>query len=108
MSAAAPCSILRLPGGCIVSGATVQRSLLSSSVRVNSWSLAEDSVVLPNVTIGRHAVVRRAVIDRCRQLPEGMRIGVDLEEDRRRFHVTPNGVVLDTPDMPGQAIHHLR
>jgi glucose-1-phosphate adenylyltransferase len=95
-------------GGCIVSGATVRRSLLYSSVRVNSWSLVEDSVVLPNVTIGRHTVVRRAVIDRYCQLPEGMQIGVDLEEDRRRFHVTENRVVLVTPDMLGQRIHHVR
>jgi glucose-1-phosphate adenylyltransferase len=95
-------------GGCIVSGATVRRSLLSSSVRVNSWSLVEDSVVLPNVNIGRHAVVRRAVIDRYCQLPEGIRIGVDLEDDRRRYHVTPNRVVLVTPDMLGQTIHHVR
>lgn len=95
-------------GGCIISGATVRRSLLSSSVRVNSWSLVEDSVVLPNVTIGRHAVVRRAVIDRYCQLPQGMRIGVDLDEDRRRFHVTAKGVVLVTPDMLGQAVHHVR
>jgi glucose-1-phosphate adenylyltransferase len=95
-------------GGCVISGATVQRSLLFSGVRVNSWALVEDSVVMPNVDIGRHAVVRRAVIDKHCRLPEDIRIGVDPERDRSRFSVSPSGIVLVTPEMLGQNIHHVR
>jgi glucose-1-phosphate adenylyltransferase len=95
-------------GGCIISGATLRRSLLFSDVRLHSRALVEDSVALPNVDIGRKSVVRRAVIDKHCRLPAGSRIGVDLEEDRRRFHVTPGGITLVTPEMLGQIVHHVR
>ncbi len=95
-------------GGCIISGATVRRSLLFSKVHVHSFSLIEDSVLLGNNDIGRHCVIRRAVIDKGCNLAPGTRIGVDPEEDRRRFVVTEHGVTLVTPDMLGQPIHHLR
>jgi glucose-1-phosphate adenylyltransferase len=77
-------------------------------VRVHSYSVIEDSTILGNVDVARHAVVRRAVIDKHCRLPAGIRIGVDLEEDRRRFHVTSGGVTLVTPDMLGHPVHHLR
>jgi glucose-1-phosphate adenylyltransferase len=92
-------------GGCIISGAHVQRSLLFSNVRVNSFSHVEDSVVLPNVNIGRHCRIRRAVIDKGCQLPEGTVVGEDAAEDERRFHRTPAGVTLITADMLGQVAH---
>jgi glucose-1-phosphate adenylyltransferase len=95
-------------GGDIISGATVRRSLLFSDVHVHSYSTVEDSVILPNADIGRHCVVRRAVIDKHCHLPPGLRIGVDPEEDRRRFHVSEGGVTLVTPEMLGQKVHHLR
>jgi glucose-1-phosphate adenylyltransferase len=95
-------------GGCIVSGATVRRSVLFSSVRVRDYSLVEDSVVLPQCEIGQHVVVKRAVVDRACRLPDGMRIGVDPQEDRRRFHVTERGVALVTPAMLGQAVPTIR
>jgi glucose-1-phosphate adenylyltransferase len=95
-------------GGCLISGAVVRRSLLFSSVHVHSYCSVEDSVVLPNVDIGRHSVVKRAVIDKYCRLPDGTRIGVDLDEDRRRFRVTDKGIVLVTPEMLGQAVHHTR
>jgi glucose-1-phosphate adenylyltransferase len=95
-------------GGCIVSGSTIRRSLLFSRVRVHSYCTIEDSVILGNVDIGRGAVVRRAVIDKHVRIPEGMSIGVDAETDRRRFHVTPQGVTLVTPEMLGEPVHHLR
>jgi glucose-1-phosphate adenylyltransferase len=60
------------------------------------------------VDIGRHSVVKRAVIDKYCRLPDGTRIGVDLDEDRRRFRVTDKGIVLVTPEMLGQAVHHTR
>ena len=95
-------------GGCVISGSEVLHSLLFSKVHVHSWAQVEDSVVLPHVDIGRHARIRRAVIDRGCRVPEGMTIGYDPDEDRRRFTVTPKGVVLVTPEMLGQYIHYVR
>ena len=89
-------------GGCIISGAEVKRSLLFSSVYVHSWASVSDAVLLPGVDVGRHAVLRRCVIDKSVRIPEGMQIGVDPEEDRRRFHVSPKGIVLVTSEMLGQ------
>ena len=89
-------------GGCIISGSTVRRSLLFSNVRVNSYSEIEDSVILPNVDIGRHVTLKRVVIDKHCRIPEGLEVGVDPAEDRRRFHVTDQGITLVTPEMLGQ------
>jgi glucose-1-phosphate adenylyltransferase len=85
--------------GCIVSGATVRRSLLSFGVRVNSYSVVEETVVLPEAQIGRKAHLRRAIIDRGVVLPEGIVIGEDPEADAARFHRTPHGITLVTRDM---------
>ncbi len=92
-------------GGCIVSGSIVRRSLLFTNVHVHSYSSIEDSVVLPNVDIARHCVVRRAIIDKECRLPEGFAVGVDEDADRRRFRVTSHGVSLVVPEMLGQPIH---
>ncbi|MCL2296909.1 MAG: glucose-1-phosphate adenylyltransferase [Proteobacteria bacterium] len=89
-------------GGCIISGAEVKRSLLFSSVHVHSWASVSDAVLLPGVDVGNHAVVRRCVVDKNARIPAGMKIGVDPEEDRRRFYVSPNGIVLVTAEMLGQ------
>jgi len=95
-------------GGCIISGSTIRRSLLFSSVRINSYCEIEDSVILPQVEVGRHAVLKRVVIDKSCTIPPGLQVGVDPVEDRKRFHVTDRGVTLITPEMLGQAVHHLR
>ncbi|MFO1364234.1 MAG: glucose-1-phosphate adenylyltransferase [Burkholderiales bacterium] len=95
-------------GGCIVSGSLVRRSLLFSNVRVHSFCTVEDAVVLPDVVMQRDVVVRRAVIDRECTLPSGTRIGVDPAQDRARFHLTERGIVLVTPEMLGQQVHHAR
>jgi glucose-1-phosphate adenylyltransferase len=95
-------------GGCIISGAAVRRSLLFSNVRVHSHTLIEDSVVLGNVDVARGVMLRRAVVDKDCWLTAGLRVGVDPDEDRRRFHVTERGVTLITPEMLGQPVHHLR
>jgi glucose-1-phosphate adenylyltransferase len=95
-------------GGDIISGASVRRSLLFSNVRVNSYTAVEDSVILPNVYIGRYCEIRRAVIDKGCRLPDGTIIGRDRAADARRFHVTENGVALVTPEMLGQELHHVR
>jgi glucose-1-phosphate adenylyltransferase len=95
-------------GGCIISGAKVSRSLLFSNVTVHSYSEIEDSVVLPDVVIGEHCKIRRAVIDKGCVVPKNMIIGFDPEADRQRFDISTNGVVLVTPDLLGQDLHHAR
>ncbi|MCL4772386.1 MAG: glucose-1-phosphate adenylyltransferase [Burkholderiaceae bacterium] len=94
-------------GGDVISGSTVRRSLLFSNVRVNSYSTIDDSVILPDVEIGRNVVLRRCVIDKGAVIPEGAQIGVDAQADRQRFHVTARGVTLVTPEMLGQTLHRI-
>jgi len=86
-------------GGCIISGATVRESLLFSDVRVDERSLVHGTVVLPGVRIGKSCMIQRAILDEGCIVPDGMQIGVDREEDVRRFEVTEQGVVLVTPQM---------
>jgi len=93
-------------GGCIVSGAEVRRSVLFSAVRVHSYAKLDQCVVLPSVDIGRHARLKRVVIDRQCRIPDGTVVGFDPAEDRKRFHVTDAGVTLITPDMLGQKVHN--
>jgi glucose-1-phosphate adenylyltransferase len=95
-------------GGCIISGSVVRRSLLFSDVRVNSYSEIEDSVILPKVDVGRYVTLKRCVIDKNCRIPEGLEVGVNLAEDRRRFYVTDQGVTLVTPEMLGQPVHQVR
>ncbi|MBI3345334.1 MAG: glucose-1-phosphate adenylyltransferase [Gammaproteobacteria bacterium] len=97
-----------ISGGCIVSGAVVRHSLLFSNVVVNSYSSITDSVVLPDVTIGNHCRLHKVVVDKGCVIPDGTVIGMDHMEDAKRFHVTPGGVVLVTPEMLGQTLHHVR
>lgn len=92
-------------GGCIISGATVRRSLLFSNVKVNSYSTVEDSVILPDAIIGRHSRLRRVVIEKKCWIPEGLIVGYNPEDDRKRFYVTEKGITLITPEMLGQEIH---
>lgn len=92
-------------GGCIISGATVRRSLLFSDVYVEEGSQIEDCVVLPNVRFGRGCRVRKAVIDRRCVLPHGTVIGEDESVDAARFHRTGKGVVLVTAEMLGHGRH---
>ncbi|MFZ5470183.1 MAG: glucose-1-phosphate adenylyltransferase [Myxococcota bacterium] len=80
--------------GCIISGGQVHHSVLSPRVRVNSFSEVRDSILFENVQIGRRCKIRKAIIDKNVDVPPGMTIGYDLEEDKRRFHVTPEGVVV--------------
>lgn len=96
-------------GGCIISGAKLDRALLFSNVKVHSYACIEQSVVLPDVSIGRYARILRAIIDRGCVIPEHMVIGENHEDDRKRgFRVTEKGIVLVTPDMLGQSIHTVR
>jgi glucose-1-phosphate adenylyltransferase len=80
--------------GCIISGATVTRSVLSPRVRVNSWAEVSGAILMENVEIGRHSVVRRAIIDKNVVIPPNTTIGVDPVADRKRFPVTESGIVV--------------
>jgi glucose-1-phosphate adenylyltransferase len=86
-------------GGCIISGAYVSESLLSSDVRIEDSSNIQSSVLLPSVTIGRRVKIRRCILDENCIIPDDMVIGYDPVQDGKRFYVTKNGVVLVTPDM---------
>jgi len=80
--------------GCIISGGMVNRSVLSPAVRVNSYAYVDESIVFRGASVGRYSQIRRAIIEKNVQLPEHTVIGHNLEEDARRFRVTPKGVVV--------------
>jgi len=84
--------------GCIVSGASIYGSVLCPNVRVHSFSSIEQCILMPGVRVGRHARLRRAIIDRDVLIPRGALIGYNPEEDRRRHTVTDAGVVVVTTD----------
>ena len=93
-------------GGCVISGARVTRSLLFSNVYVHSYANIEDSVLLPNVTVSRSAILKRVVVDKNCVIPESLIVGVNPEEDKKRFFVTENGITLITAGMLGQDVHN--
>ncbi len=96
-------------GGCVISGAEVHRSLVFSNCHVRSYSKVTESVILPEVNIGRNCRVHRAIVDRGAILKEGTVIGEDHDADRKRgFRVTDQGLTLVTPDMLGQELHFTR
>ena len=95
-------------GGCIISGATVHRSILFSGVRVQDGSRIEDSVLLPNVEVAPNVTLKRVVVDKNCIIPEGMTAGVNREQDEQRFFVSDKGITLITPDMLGQDVHRAR
>jgi glucose-1-phosphate adenylyltransferase len=96
-------------GGCVISGATLRRTLLFSNVTVENYSRLEDSVILPDVVAGRHVRLRRVIVDKGAVLPDGFQAGIDPDADRARgFLVTDGGITLITPDMLGQHIHEVR
>ena len=80
--------------GCIVSGGRVQNSVLSPNVRGNSWADVRESALMENVEVGRYCRIRKAIIDKDVSVPEGAVIGYDIEADRKRFHVSSNGIVV--------------
>ncbi len=93
-------------GGCLISGSKIKDSLLFSNVKVNSYSLLEEAVVLPDVEIGRGCHIKKAVIDKGVNIPPDTIIGLNPEEDAKRFYVSEGGVVLVTPGMLKQKLHN--
>jgi glucose-1-phosphate adenylyltransferase len=85
--------------GCIISGASVRRSVLFTGVKIHSYSNVEESVILPGADVGQHSRLRKVVVDEGCRIPPGMSIGFDAAEDARRFHCSPGGVVLVTGPM---------
>jgi glucose-1-phosphate adenylyltransferase len=86
-------------GACIVSGAALRRTLLSTGSRVNSFANVENAVILPRVDVGRSARLKNVVIDAEVKIPEGLVVGEDPELDARRFRRTERGVCLITQPM---------
>jgi len=86
-------------GGCIVSGATVRRSLLFTGVQVHSWSSVENGVILPYVDIARGSHLKNVVVDQGVKIPAGLIVGTDPELDAQRFRRSEGGVCLITQQM---------
>jgi glucose-1-phosphate adenylyltransferase len=85
--------------GCIVSGGRVTHSILSPRVRINSFADIEDSILFEGVNVGRHARIRRAIIDKDVNIPQGLKIGFDPDSDRARgFQITDGGIVVIAKD----------
>jgi glucose-1-phosphate adenylyltransferase len=84
--------------GSIISGGRVINSVISPDVRVNSYTEVESSIIFSHVNIGRYSRIRRAIIDRHIHFPEHTEIGYDLEEDRKKYHVTESGIVVVVPE----------
>ena len=81
--------------GSIVSGGRVERSILGTGVRVNSFAAVEDSIVFGNVDVGRHAKIRRAIVEKNVEIPPGVEIGYDRDLDRSRgFQITEGGITV--------------
>ncbi len=98
-----------ISGGCIISGASIKRSLVFNNCKIHSYSVIEDSLILPDCEVLDGCTIRGAIIDSGSVIPEGTQIGVDHDADRARgFRVTEGGHTLVTPDMLGQSLHHTR
>lgn len=95
-------------GGCIISGATINHSLLFSNVVVEQFSLVEDSVVMPDVHIGKNCRIKNTIIDKSCIIGDNMIIGYDLDADSKKYYVSPMGRIVVTPEMLGQRVHHAR
>jgi glucose-1-phosphate adenylyltransferase len=86
-------------GGCIISGASLRRSLLFTGVHVHSYAAIENAVVMPYVDIGRSARLSNVVVDRGVNIPEGLVVGEDPVRDAQRFRRTERGICLITQNM---------
>ncbi|MCX6620672.1 MAG: glucose-1-phosphate adenylyltransferase [Acidobacteria bacterium] len=81
-------------GGTILAGGEVRKSVIGRGVRIHTGVQVDESVIFDNCDIGRHAKIRRAILDKNVRVPEGATIGYDLERDRKFHHVTESGIVV--------------
>jgi glucose-1-phosphate adenylyltransferase len=88
-----------ISGDCIVSGASLRRSLVFTGARINSYSSLNEVVMLPDCTVGRHVRLSRCVIDHGVTIPEGLVVGEDPILDGKRFRVSEKGIALITQPM---------
>ncbi len=95
-------------GGCLISGSTVRHSVLFSNVTVHSYASVENSVILPDVSIGRHCRLNNVILDKGCDVPPNTVIGEDPVVDAQKYEVSPNGIVLVTPEMLGQNYRYVR
>lgn len=85
--------------GCIISGGRINRSILFPDVRINSYSYVTDSILMAGVNVGRCAKIRKAIIDKHVDIPPGMEIGYELQKDKKKFTVSPDGIVVIPKEM---------
>ncbi len=97
-----------ISGGCIISGASINQSVLFSNVNVHSFSEIKDSVLMPDVNIGSDVKLNRVIVDTGASIPDGMEIGFNSDLDRKRFYVSEKGITLVTSSMLGQPIYQVR
>jgi glucose-1-phosphate adenylyltransferase len=83
-----------IAGSSIISGGSVSRSVLGRGVRIHTGADVEESVIFDNCDVGRHAKVRRAILDKNVKIPEGAEIGYNLQKDRKKYHITDSGIVV--------------
>ncbi len=84
--------------GCIISGGSIHRSVLSPCVRINSYSEVRESILFEGVNVGRHAKLNRVIVEKNVHIPPNTEIGFNRDEDARRFHVSDSGIVVVTRD----------
>ena len=87
-----------ISAGCIISGSRITGSVLCPNVRVHSFCDIDQTILMPGVRVGRHARIRRAIVDRDVCVPRGALIGFNEDEDRRRHTVSDNGIAVVTTD----------
>jgi glucose-1-phosphate adenylyltransferase len=86
--------------GVVISGGRARCCILSPQVRINSYAVVEDSILMDGVDVGRSCKIRKAIIDKRTKIPPGTVIGYDHNEDRKRFAISKNGVVIVPKEMP--------
>lgn len=95
-------------GGCIISGSKIKRSLLFSNVTIERYSIINDSIILPDVRIGKNCKIKNTIIDKSCTIADNTTIGYDYDSDSKKYYISRKGRVLVTPEMLGLQVHHAR
>ena len=87
-------------GGCVITDASISNSVLFDRVKIDAFSKVDHCVLLPQVKIGKNCIFKNCILDRECIIPDGMEIGVNMEEDKKRFRISSTGkMILVTPKM---------